>query len=318
MPTFYDPTADASEAAEALRGLTHASRRIDRPDDLYSIVGDLLAGTRSLSQVLDQLATAHRSHQAHAFNDDGSHRIGATHAQAAAQALGQASRLLDHAEEILNTASQATGQIAWHPDPDLAEPAAAEPVAAESAAPEQSPAEQQRPIQRWISVVFLQGQEANQVLNVIDNHGPDAAIKHLTGWDYGKETTDMAMEDGHVYDQPPAGVADQETDSNEYRMVHNHQLRHVGLYRILSIAPADVLPAQPAGGLVHGHAAAGREASPPMNDQISVRGVSPGPTAGSAPAPAGTQPGAVTARPDSSWFAHRSASSGQQPRGLGL
>lgn len=318
MPTFYDPTADASEAAEALRGLAHASRSIDRPDDLYSIVGNLLDGARSLSQVLDHLATAHRSHQAHAFDDTGSHRIAVTQAQAAAQALGHASRLLDHAESSLNTASQAAGRIAWHSDPYLAEPAAAEPLAAEAAAPEQSPPEQQGPTQRWVSVVFLHGQEADEVLDVIDAHGPDAAIEHLSGWDYGQETTDVAMEHGHVYDQPPAGVADQVTDSNQYRMVHNHRLGLVGLYRLHSIAPADELPTHPAGGLVHGHAAAGRGASPRMNDQLSVRGVTPATTAGSAPAPAGTQPGTVTARADASWFAHRSSTSGQQPRGLGL
>ena len=34
MPTFNDPTADAEEARQALRGLAHATMRIDDPDIL--------------------------------------------------------------------------------------------------------------------------------------------------------------------------------------------------------------------------------------------------------------------------------------------
>ena len=56
MPTFNDPTADAEEARQALRGLAHATRRIDDPDKLYGIVGELLGATRALEQSLIQLA----------------------------------------------------------------------------------------------------------------------------------------------------------------------------------------------------------------------------------------------------------------------
>ena len=56
MPTFNSPTADAAEASEALRGLAHASRVLENPADTYPVLGDLLAGVRSLRQVLDQLA----------------------------------------------------------------------------------------------------------------------------------------------------------------------------------------------------------------------------------------------------------------------
>ena len=58
MPTFYDPGADAGEASEALRGLAHATRTFERPQDLYGVLGDLLSGVRSLKQVLDQIALA--------------------------------------------------------------------------------------------------------------------------------------------------------------------------------------------------------------------------------------------------------------------
>ena len=58
MPTFQNPTAGAAEASEALRGLAHATRVFEDPADTYAVLGDLLAGVRSLRQVLDQLATA--------------------------------------------------------------------------------------------------------------------------------------------------------------------------------------------------------------------------------------------------------------------
>ena len=78
MPTFYDPGADAGEASEALRGLAHASRNFENPQELYGVLGDLLSGVRSLRQVLDQLATAHISNRARAFDDHGDHAVGST------------------------------------------------------------------------------------------------------------------------------------------------------------------------------------------------------------------------------------------------
>ena len=58
MPTFNDAHADAREAAEAVRGLAHATQHVENPDVLYPVVGELMATTRRLSQVLDHLARA--------------------------------------------------------------------------------------------------------------------------------------------------------------------------------------------------------------------------------------------------------------------
>ena len=54
MPTLTDPLADAAESAAALRGLAHATRDMP-PTSTYPVLGELIAGTRSLRQVLDQL-----------------------------------------------------------------------------------------------------------------------------------------------------------------------------------------------------------------------------------------------------------------------
>lgn len=40
MPTFYDPGAVAGEASDALRGLAHATRTFENPQDLYGVLGD--------------------------------------------------------------------------------------------------------------------------------------------------------------------------------------------------------------------------------------------------------------------------------------
>lgn len=59
MPTLTDPLADATETAAALRGLAHATRDMP-PTSTYPVLGELIAGTRSLRQVLDQLTRSHR------------------------------------------------------------------------------------------------------------------------------------------------------------------------------------------------------------------------------------------------------------------
>lgn len=115
MPTFQDPTSDAAEASEALRGLAHATRAFDDPADTYAVIGNPLSGVRSLRQVIDQLGTAHLTHRARAHDDDGNHLAGAAEALAAADELHQAGTLLDAAVSRLDAASQHSGCIAWHP-----------------------------------------------------------------------------------------------------------------------------------------------------------------------------------------------------------
>lgn len=353
MPTFHDPLADAAEASEALRGLAHASRVLDGPADTYTVFGDLLAGVRSLRQVLDQLASTHLKLRDRAFDDNTDHSAGAASALAAADELHQAGTLLDQAHDRLDAAFSHSGRIAWHPAPVVDRDAERERLAARlggdpaattveagtltlavwpdapvgehqryayritdtttdqtvqgrdlftgagtpvepdrairdlatflSAAaearqyaldhpgttPEQEglfpawvaeaartnidavaelaehgparPGEGAVP-QRWINVVFLQGDEADQVLNVIGRDAPDAAIEHMAQWDHGDETTNAALENGYVYDdQPPASGTDRTVAAAVYAMTYNHALGHVGLYRQLHTSPDPAL-----------------------------------------------------------------------------
>jgi hypothetical protein len=59
MPTFEKPSVDADEAAAALRGLAHATRAIDDPTQIYSVLGSLSEGLASLEQALHQLGQFH-------------------------------------------------------------------------------------------------------------------------------------------------------------------------------------------------------------------------------------------------------------------
>lgn len=59
MPTFENPAADADEVQTALRALAHATRSIDDPRQIYSVLGSLTSAAASLSQSLHQLAAFH-------------------------------------------------------------------------------------------------------------------------------------------------------------------------------------------------------------------------------------------------------------------
>lgn len=210
MPTFNDPTADAEEARQALRGLAHATMRIDDPDKLYGIVGELLGATRSLEQSLIQLGGASLTYQGRAAHDDGDRNLGAADAWAAADALRQAAGHVSAAESALDQASGHLGRIAWHP-----------------------------PQRQWVTVVFLQGEEADRVLDLIDRDGTGAAIEHLRGFDYGDETTSAALANEHVYDVPPTGANTRMVTEGEYALTYSPTFVHVALYRSYTPPPDD-------------------------------------------------------------------------------
>ncbi|WP_293787415.1 hypothetical protein [uncultured Aeromicrobium sp.] len=246
MPTFYDPVADAEEASQALRGLAHASRDFGHPEDAYGVIGDLLGGVRSLQQSIEQIAQRHNRHEGRAFDDAGSQAAGIRDAHRAAEQLFDAATALDTVEERLNAASQTAGRIAWHPTPTTidTDPVDADAIDAEAVDAGAVGSEAAGAESRWVSVVFLQGDEADSVLWLIDRDGPEAAIEYLAGWDVGEETTNAAMENGYVYDTVPTGALDKEATASVYALTYNHDLGHVGLYRRHPIPPEDRLDAE--------------------------------------------------------------------------
>lgn len=307
MPTFYDPVVDASEAADALRGLAHASRSFEHPEDAYGVIGDLLSGVRSLQQSLQQLAARHARHEGRAFDDAGNQATGIGDARLASKHLTDAATALDQVEDHLNSASQTAGRIAWHPveiTPSVAEPTIGDAVTVGGAA---------EPVNRWVNVAFLQGDQADAVLWLIDRDGPDAAIEHLSGYDYGSETTDAAMENGYVYDTPPTGALDRETVSGEYTMIANPDLGHVALYRRHQIDPADRLDAESPTGLSRG---GGASAGAAMGAGAAAGAVAAG--ALGARAGRGVKAAANTGAEKKSWFSHAGIEAVKRDRGISL
>ncbi|MFN8183793.1 MAG: hypothetical protein U0R23_05160 [Candidatus Nanopelagicales bacterium] len=211
MPTYENPVTDAAEAYEALRGLAHATRSWEEPADTYRVIGEVVAGIRCLGQVLDQLAGVHLRHQDGVSTDDGDRKAGAVAALAAADGFHQAAVLLDQAHDQVSAAFSQSGKIVWHPQPATTE--------------------------RWVSVVFLQGDEADRPLRILRELGHVDAVDYLAQWDYGDETTDAAMENGYVYDEPGEGTNDQVAISGEYALVVNPHIGYVSLLRRHTTTP---------------------------------------------------------------------------------
>ena len=231
MPTYENPIADVSDAADALQGLAHAARHFSDPADTYRVTGHIVSGVRALRQVLDQLASIHAERRDRVSTDDRDRQAGSEIALFAADEFHQAATLIEQACGHLDQAWQQSGRIVWHP----------------------APAEQ------WASIVFLQGDEADVVLDMIDRSGPDAAIEHLSQWDYGEETTNAATINGHVYDTPPSGSSDRVVAEGRYMLTYNPDYGYVSLLRNLNdpSQPSAKEVAEPAARPVAGTGAGG-------------------------------------------------------------
>ena len=102
-------------------------------------------------------------------------------------------------------------------------------------------APEREPVRRWVSVVFLQGAEADEVLDLLDRDGADAAIEHLAGYDYGEDTVQAALENGYVYDAPPTGMLDRTATRDVYTLVYSPFLGHLNLLREYDAVPDPAL-----------------------------------------------------------------------------
>ncbi|WP_221933711.1 hypothetical protein [Aeromicrobium piscarium] len=205
-----------------MRALAHASRSFEVPDQTYAVVGDLLAASRSLRQVLDQVADAHLIHRGRARDDDGHRAPGLLAALSAADELHEAGTLLDQVELHLDAALRESGRIAWHPQP----------------------LEVEVPVSRWVLIELLDGEDADEVMELLHRDGTQAAIEHLAQWDYGEETTNAALANGHVYDEPPFGPLDRRGSHGVYTLIYSGASGHVGLYRQAAAIAASTSPSR--------------------------------------------------------------------------
>ena len=80
-------------------------------------------------------------------------------------------------------------------------------------------------MQKFQEIVFIQGEEAEEPLEILDKHGESSALQYLKQWDYGEN-------DGEIYDEIPAGSNDSTYREDCYIMNYNTSLGYIGLCKI--------------------------------------------------------------------------------------
>lgn len=79
---------------------------------------------------------------------------------------------------------------------------------------------------KYQDVVFAQGDDADEPLQILRSQGIEAAIEYLAQWDHGE---------GVFNDKPQAGSGDiTYTSKDGYRLSYNHRLGYIGLEKIIN------------------------------------------------------------------------------------
>jgi hypothetical protein len=83
--------------------------------------------------------------------------------------------------------------------------------------------------EKWASIVYLSGDEAQEVFNIIDEEGEDAGARYLSGWDYGHES------ENDLSEGEPWGSRDfrfvSNIDGMNYVVAGNKHLDYISLNR---------------------------------------------------------------------------------------
>ena len=132
------------------------------------------------------------------------------------------------------------------------------------------------PTPAYTDVVYLQGEEADMVLDMIDTD-PDEAAAYLSEWDFGDETTGASayLNKGRADDDPPWGGDDQTREvaigGLTYVLAWHPGLRYVSLTRgnRADTAPAETTDLPDAGSvvsagatIVRAHMSRGKDGTP--------------------------------------------------------
>ncbi|MGX5696234.1 hypothetical protein ACWKWP_08565 [Agromyces soli] len=99
--------------------------------------------------------------------------------------------------------------------------------------------ERDEPSTRWIGIAFLQGEDAEEFLDLIDEEGPISAIYRLSERDLGDECVEAALANGYVYDTVPAGSSDHtiEPFGSPYALTYSEKYGYVSLLRRYEAQP---------------------------------------------------------------------------------
>ena len=80
-------------------------------------------------------------------------------------------------------------------------------------------------MKQYLQIVFMQGDDAQEALAILDKQGDDAAIDFLSEWDYG----DACPTDN----EPRAGTSDTVHKHDNYLLTYNTSLGYIGLDRVI-------------------------------------------------------------------------------------
>ncbi|MFL6108029.1 MAG: hypothetical protein ACJ716_01595 [Marmoricola sp.] len=116
MPTFENPAADADEVQAVLRALAHATRSIDDPRDIYSVLGSLTAALGSLSQSLHQLARFHDGANSSAKWATEDTPTARSAAYRVSWDLHRAGEMVRQVGEVVENAHEAEAILRYHPE----------------------------------------------------------------------------------------------------------------------------------------------------------------------------------------------------------
>ena len=86
---------------------------------------------------------------------------------------------------------------------------------------------------KFLDVVFMQGDDATEVIDLIEEIGEHAALEHLTEWDFGVETEFRAHVAGQIYDELTKHPGDWTYSHGEHVMTYNTRRGYVALYRVI-------------------------------------------------------------------------------------
>ncbi|MFT4264097.1 MAG: hypothetical protein QM572_11995 [Nocardioides sp.] len=113
MPTFENPAADADEVQAALRALAYATRSIDDPRQIYSVLGSLTSAVASLSQSLHQVASFHDSEAEKGVWVAGDSRAGRAATYQVSWELHRVGEILRQVSESIASAHSAEARITY-------------------------------------------------------------------------------------------------------------------------------------------------------------------------------------------------------------
>ena len=113
MPIYNDPVAKADELRETVRGLAHATRSIEDPTSIYSVLGSISSALASLTQSLHQLGDFHEGAATRTAWMNGEGQAGRASSYRVSWELHRAAEMLHQVADCVNRAHEIEATITY-------------------------------------------------------------------------------------------------------------------------------------------------------------------------------------------------------------